>query len=195
MTFDDFIKKWKDKPVDVDGIYPNQCFDLFHQYHIEVLELTDKSILAFPSAYQIFTDFNRPDLFEKIINTPTGIPQKGDIIVWGKTIGQWGHVAIFIDGDANKFNSFDANWPTGTLPHIQQHDYTGVLGWLRVKSLPQTDCDPNWRIERDENHNKYIAQLEVNKKLIEQNTALEKENDQLKFEIKKFFDEVRDILF
>lgn len=134
IFLEEFIEKWTGKPVDVDGIYPNQCFDLFHKYHQEVLGIDDLNTLAFPSAYQIYTDFNKPDLFEKIENTPTNIPKKGDIIVWGAEIGSWGHVSIFISGDVNAFESFDANWPIGSLPHIQEHSYAGVLGWLRYNS-------------------------------------------------------------
>jgi len=136
ISLDEFIKKYTGKPVDVDKIYPNQCFDLFHQYHVDVLGITDLTTLAFPSAYQIYTDFNKPNLFEKITNTPKNVPNKGDIVVWGKTAGVWGHVAIFVEGDVSKFKSFDANWPTGSLPHIQTHNYTGVLGWLTPKVAP-----------------------------------------------------------
>jgi hypothetical protein len=125
MTFDEFINKQTGKPVDFDGVYPNQCMDLMHQYVYDVLGLTDTRLLAHPSAYQVFTDFTETDYFEKIANTPTSVPQKGDIVLFNKTSSNpFGHVCIFVDGDANKFNSFDANFPTGSLPHIQNHSYT-----------------------------------------------------------------------
>ena len=130
MTFDEFIKQYTNKPVDFDGIYPNQCMDLMHQYAYDVLGITDKSVLAKPSAYQVFTQFAWPNYFEKVTNTPDGVPQKGDIVIFGTYVGAYGHVCVFVNGDVNTFNSFDANWPTGTLPHIQGHNYNGVLGWL-----------------------------------------------------------------
>lgn len=135
MTYDEFIASRTDKPVDFDGIYPNQCMDLMHQYVYDVLGLTDKSLLAAPAAYQVFTNFKPAwsQYFEKIDNTPTNVPTKGDIVFFGQSIGEWGHVCIFLDGDTTSFRSFDANWPTGTLPHIQKHDYKGVLGWLTSK--------------------------------------------------------------
>jgi len=58
ITFDSFIKKWTGKPVDVDGIWPNQCFDLFHQYHVDVLGILDLKTLSAGSAYQIFTNLS-----------------------------------------------------------------------------------------------------------------------------------------
>lgn len=147
MTFDAFIAKWTGKPVDFDGVYPNQCMDLMHQYVYDVLGFTDARILAQPAAYQVFTNFNNVfghELFEKIDNTPTGIPQKGDILFYNKTTNNpYGHVCMFVSGDANKLKSFDANYPTGSLPHIQDHTYGYCLGWLRAKqaatSMVQVD--------------------------------------------------------
>lgn len=139
MTFDEFIGKWKGKTIDFDGIYPNMCMDLMHFYVYECLGLTDKTLLASPSASQVYTDF-KPEwgkFFEKIDNTPSGVPARGDILFFGTQIGPYGHVCIFYDGDANNFRSFDANWPVGTLPHLQNHDYNGVLGWLRFKPQEQ----------------------------------------------------------
>jgi hypothetical protein len=136
MTFDEFINNWSGKPVDFDGIYPNQCMDLMHEYVYQVLGITDSKVLAAPTASLVYTGFVNiagNTLFDKIDNTPTGVPQKGDIVFFGTSIGASGHVCIFRDGNATTFNSFDANWPTGSLPHIQSHSYNGVLGWLRLK--------------------------------------------------------------
>lgn len=138
MTFDEFIAKWSGKPVDFDGVYPNQCMDLMHQYVYEVLGISDKKVLAAPLAYQAYTN-NWSGYFTKIDNTPTGIPQKGDILFFGTKIGTAGHVCIVRDASLNSFNSFDANWPVGSLPHIQTHMYTGVLGWLRPKAQVQSN--------------------------------------------------------
>jgi hypothetical protein len=138
LSLEDFISKYTNQPVDFDGIYPNQCFDLAHQYIYDVLGVTDKKIIAHPGAFQIFTEFNANGIdalhFDKITNTPDGVPQKGDLIVWDQKVGTYGHVAIFIEGDAKTFKSFDANWPVGSLPHEEYHSYYGVLGWLHPKS-------------------------------------------------------------
>jgi hypothetical protein len=140
MTFTDFMAKYNGKYIDFDGVYGAQCMDLMHQYCVEVLGITDGSILAAPAAKDIYNNFdnlNGHDLFEKIGNTPTGIPNEGDIVVWG--MGDWGHVAIFIDGNADRFNSFDQNFPIGSPCHVQNHpNYTDVLGWLHFKGVGDT---------------------------------------------------------
>lgn len=131
MIFDpDFINKWTGQKCDFDGYYGTQCMDLMHYFITEVLGLSG-SVLAAPSAAQVWNLTS--SYFDKITNTPTGVPQKGDIIIFGTKIGASGHVCIFIDGDVNSFRSFDANWPLGSLPHIQTHNYTGVMGWFRMK--------------------------------------------------------------
>jgi len=48
-------------------------------------------------------------------------------MVW---TGNWGHIAIYYEGDVNSFVSFDQNFPTGSSCHLQGHDYQNVLGWL-----------------------------------------------------------------
>ena len=134
MTLNEFIIKWQGKEIDFDGWYGTQCLDLMHQYVVNVLGLVDGRILAAPAAKDVYNNYENifgHELFERIANTLTGVPQEGDIVFFSS--GTYGHVCIFIEGDANKFRSFDANWPVGTLPHIQEHTYGYCLGWLRYK--------------------------------------------------------------
>jgi len=141
MTLQEFITKWNGKGIDFDGAYGDQCMDLMHQYHVEVLGIIDYRTLAAPAAKDVYLQFEtrfNHDLFEKIANTPTGVPNPGDIVLWGTGIGPYGHVAVFVSGDANSFKSFDQNWPVDSKCHLQDHNYTGVLGWLRFK----TTVDP-----------------------------------------------------
>lgn len=145
----EFIKKWKGKHVDFDGIYPDQCMDLMHQYVYEVLGIKDAAVLAAPSAYQVYTNFRWGDLFDRIPNTPLAIPKEGDIIVWGQDLGAHGHIAIVVEAELMTFKSFDANFPYGSLPHIQGHTYNGVLGWLRPKT-PEYECEQKLEYERTE---------------------------------------------
>lgn len=156
MTFDEHRNRWRNKHVDVDGIYPDQCMDLMHQYVVDVLGITDLKVLAAPSAYLLFTNFESlkgKEYFERITNTPTAVPQKGDIVIWGTKIGSHGHVAVFVTGNVHNFTSWDANWPVGSLPHEQFHEnYNGVLGWLRAKQAPSQLQDTMMQIgvkERD----------------------------------------------
>lgn len=135
MTFQSFIETFNGKYIDFDGAYGAQCMDEMHYYCVQVLGLADGRILAAPCAKDVYNNFDSVfghELFERIPNTPTGVPNEGDVMFWGN--GTWGHVAIFIEGDANSFRSFDQNYPTGSPCHVQNHtSYSGVLGWLRFK--------------------------------------------------------------
>lgn len=134
MTLEDYIQKYNNKFVEYHSYSANsknQCTDNANQYIVEVLGLP--AIIG--TNAQQFPDKAGSD-YEYILNTPTGIPQKGDLMIWSSA-DNVGHIAIFIDGDANKFNSFDQNYPTGTPCHIQSHTYLRpkVIGWLRAKKV------------------------------------------------------------
>ena len=126
MTYSDFKNKYNGKGIDFDGWYGYQCMDLAHQYATEVVGI---DFAPAPAAKDVWKQ--NPMGYEKIPNTPDGVPQQGDIIVWGTEVGPYGHIAVFDNGDVNKFQSFDQNWPVGSLCHIQDHNYKGVLGWFR----------------------------------------------------------------
>ena len=161
MNLNEFVSRYNGKYVDTDGYYGGQCMDLMHQYCVEVLGLTDLSILAASSAkvvYENFSNVKGHELFDKIPNTDTGVPQEGDIIFWVNA--PYGHVAIFVEGDVNSFRSFDQNYPTGTPCHIQNHTYANVGGWLRLKKTAsqsiQVDLE-KCRLDRDSHWNDRIA--------------------------------------
>ena len=191
MTFQEFIDKWNGKGIDFDGAYGDQCMDLMHQFCVEVFGLSDGRILAAPAAKDVYLNYPNTfgsQYFDKIDNTPTGIPQKGDIVFWGTKIGQYGHVAIFSEGDANKFKSFDQNFPIGSKCHIQDHTYNGVLGWLRFKqqepmaTITQKDLD-EMRLRRDELYNQnqelIIKEGEYQHEILELQNANKTLNDKI----------------
>lgn len=154
ITLDQFIPKWAGKHVDFDGIYPDQCMDLMHQYVYDVCGITDITVLAAPVARLVYRSFKWQHYFMQFPNTPTGFPSKGDIIFWDgiKINGDpnnitAGHVAIVVDANVNDLHSFDANYPVGSLPHIQYHTYDNVLGWLRP--LPNaTPPTPDYTVKQ-----------------------------------------------
>ena len=134
MKLQDFINKYQGKFVNFDTAYPNQCVDLSKQWEYD-------------NGWPIITGnaCKEPDNADKnfytwISNTPTGIPKEGDLIIWNCSVGNGsGHIAIFIEGDANSFRSFDQNYPTGTPAHIQNHTYKNILGWLSPNVLHQPE--------------------------------------------------------
>ena len=136
ITFQQFLEKYNGKFTDFDGYYGFQCMDLMHSYITEVLGLSDGRILSAPSARDVFVKFPNvfgSDYFNKEVNTPAGVPKEGDIVFWVNE--PYGHVAIFIEGDANSFRSFDQNYPTGSPNHVQNHTYANVGGWLYPKQV------------------------------------------------------------
>jgi len=129
----------------MDGAYGCQCVDLMHSFIQDVLGVPRSAHNIRGNAYPIYRDFpttkiitngTRRVRLDKITNTPSGIPRKGDIIFWRHSNGI-GHVAIFLSGDANRFISLDQNWDNpsdnGSVAHRISHRYTGsysVSGWL-----------------------------------------------------------------
>lgn len=133
MNYKEFFNKYNGKKVDFDGYYGAQCVDLFNKYLVDVLNINNP-IQMFPvaSAFQIWDYAKTNTEFTRIENTPEGVPQEGDIIIWKKTSNlPHGHVAIFDNGDVNRFKSFDQNWPIGSESKLVEHNYNGVQGWLR----------------------------------------------------------------
>lgn len=130
MTFQQFLTKWNGKYCEYHSFgagAQNQCVDLANQYIVDVLNLP--SIIGTNAQ-----DFPKKagSTYEWIVNTPSGVPKEGDIVVW-KSSDNVGHIAVFIEGNASSFRSFDQNFPVGTPCHVQGHTYTNVLGWLRKK--------------------------------------------------------------
>lgn len=133
-TYKQFIQAHKGKAMDYDGVAGCQCIDLCKYYLDEVFDLTPG---AWGDAHCWYENYNSiPTLknnFKRIANTPDFVPQKGDIMVWGQGLSEWGHVAICSgEGDTTWFSSWDNNW-TGNHDATEKikHDYHGVLGVLR----------------------------------------------------------------
>lgn len=135
MKLNEFVDQWLGKELDFDGYYGGQCVDLFRKYLQDVLNVGQ------PQGVQGAVDFwDRYDTdpvlntsFNRITNTPTGVPVAGDVVIWGKDLGKYGHIAVFLSGDTNTFVSFDENFPVGSKCAKVKHTYKNVLGWLHPK--------------------------------------------------------------
>ena len=156
MRLDEFMAKNEGKHLDFDGIYGSQCTDVCKFWEQKIgSPITHGN----GKDYKINAD-ERPNDYEWVKNTPTSVPQKGDIIVWGSEIGRYGHVAIFIRGDVNKFWSYDQNFPIGSPCHVQEHSYKAVIGYLRPKILnAPPPIDPK---------DKTISELEKKAQMLEE---------------------------
>lgn len=139
MTLDEFVNKWLGKKADYDGAYGGQCVDLFRFYIKEVLgNPQPKGVEGAADFWGNYaSDPNLNTYYDKISNTPNGVPQAGDIVLWTRRAGGgYGHVSIFLNGDVNGFTSLDQNWPTLSKVTKTDHNYINVYGWLRPKEKP-----------------------------------------------------------
>lgn len=135
--FQQFLNQYNGKFVDFDGVYGAQCFDLVNKWS------TYLGYRPFTGLYAYGIIDQTQGNYTKILNSPTAVPQAGDIIVWNSRYGGgYGHTAIATGvGNTSYFESFDQNYPTGSPAHIVRHSYDGVIGWLRPNKLITGDND------------------------------------------------------
>jgi hypothetical protein len=131
MTARQWMQAVNGKYIDYDGAYGAQCVDLIKKYFVE--------IIGIPAIRNNAIDYwtNYPTAhFTRISNTASFVPKSGDIMIWGKGVGQYGHIAIVWTATVDWFDSLDQNWPysNGTTPaKFVHHNYGSVLGVLRPK--------------------------------------------------------------
>lgn len=148
MNYQEFINTYNGKAIDYDGGYGVQCVDLIKLYLDKVFNI---KIGAIGNAEAYWRRYNEiPALknnFVRIANTPSFIPKKGDIVIWGTGLSKNGHVAIATgEGTTSWFNSYDQNW-NGKAMHLVRHTYkSGFCGVLRAKLNYQAHCqDIGWQ--------------------------------------------------
>ncbi|KKK61702.1 hypothetical protein LCGC14_3011700, partial [marine sediment metagenome] len=119
-----------------------QCMDLAYNWAFALN--IPKATIQRLYAYEVFTkatDLTR-EYFDVIPNTPDGIPQDGDLVVFKG--GKAGHIAIALGGgNTRSFMRFEQNNPLGTHAHVQSGGYVNILGWLRPK-FATIEGVPQW---------------------------------------------------
>lgn len=136
MTLQEFINKWNGKIADFDNYAGGQCTDLARFYWKEVCEISQpRSVGGAKDFWTNFeTDPNLNQNFEKIPNTPEGIPEAGDVMIWGSKYGTYGHIAIVTQADVNTFTCFSQNDPSGALCGLKTYKaWSTLLGWFKPK--------------------------------------------------------------
>lgn len=138
MTFSKFLDARLGTHVDWDHNDSYQCVDLFRFYCNDVLNIAQPAPLGENGgAHKFWANYegdpNLHNNFQKIGNTPEGVPQYGDVMVWNSLVGGgYGHIAIVIEADVNNFTSLDQNWPEHSpVAKVPHKNYTHVLGWFR----------------------------------------------------------------
>lgn len=136
MDFKQFVNTYLGKATDYDGGYGVQCVDLIKLYADKVLGL---KLGTLGNAHDYYDNFDKKQIlkenFYKIPNTPSFVPQLGDIVVWNTNRGNGnGHIAICTgEGTTKWFNSYDQNWNNNKKMKKYKHDYKNVSGFLRPK--------------------------------------------------------------
>lgn len=134
MTLQEFINLY-----DGTKIGDGQCVAMVWKYMEDVLNLQPQPV---GNAHDYYDNFYNSqflvDNFDRITYDGTNTPLPYDIIVWNTNVGGgYGHIAVVYQNITNaNFESFDQNWNTPLLCNIETHNYSNVLGWLRLKTSP-----------------------------------------------------------
>lgn len=136
--FDAYLGLWIESNKSSDQSTNDQCVDLWRVYNRKVIKAPD----IFGNPPKLWDNY-QSDFYERIVNTPTFIPQLGDVPIWKKAYGGIGHIAICTDiADLKTFTSFDQNDPIGEPAHYQPHTYANVQGFLRPKNQQPFGDEP-----------------------------------------------------
>lgn len=188
MTLQQFISKYTNKTVDFDGHYGGQCVDLVRQYWQDVIGLS-KQPKGVVGAKDFWTNYDRDPVlnenFVKVKNTPSGVPEAGDIMIWGARYGQYGHIAIVTWADVNSFAAFSQNDPIGSRSIKRKYaNYKGVLGWFKPKQPTSTKPLKDTVIDFDDSEGKrhtvgwYVREWDVEKQRAEEAEERLEQRDQ-----------------
>lgn len=127
------------KPEISDPSSPFQCMDLAYQWTLFLHY--PKSTISHLYAKQVFTNPNSDTqtYFDIVPNSPSFIPQCGDLVVFDATSTNIaGHIAVANgDGDTSRFTSLDENWTANGIVTLISHNYDNpkLLGVLRPKII------------------------------------------------------------
>lgn len=132
-----FITKWNGLIPTFSNVPSGSCMANMHLFARDVLGITDVTALAQPFAYMLasnYPNYNGANYFTFVPNTPDYVPPAGSFAVWGQDATNdipQGHVGVVLPGaTVSAFQSFDADFPYGSPSHVQNHDYTDVVGFL-----------------------------------------------------------------
>lgn len=144
----EFVQQWEGKPIDADGHFGAQCFDVFRMYSNDVVGAPKNIATDSIRAADIYHRYevNGVSGFYDQIPVGSGLPQPGDIVVFDakSPYGAYGHVGLVTsvanDGTLGileqNYDGRNAAGYTSTPAAVRYHDPANspVLGFLRPKS-------------------------------------------------------------
>lgn len=165
ISLDQFVKNSLGKSRDWDGQYGSQCVDYARFYVNEVLGFPQFPPVV--GAADIFKSA-QGDLYDKVENSPTGIPPAGAIVIWARNEKEnlpYGHVAIADHGSTTTvLKTTDQNW-SGMKVTRENHNYENVHGWLIPKNQAVDGCLLPNTLEYQELYKRLISGSEKINKL------------------------------
>ena len=191
--FQEFLKWVEGQGIELSdktNIY--QCFDLAYSW-IFYLNYP-KSTIQHLYAYQIYTEPREITLnyFDLIKNTPSAVPQAGDLVIWSNVVGVAGHVAIATgQGDTNKFKSLDQNWQGVSRAVIVEHTYKGVIGWLRPKKTNTQEFTDQTKIPGNMLGMVEDLELQALRGVIQNGRIQKQELEEVKSLVQQIYDEIK----
>ena len=157
MTLQEFIQKWQGNGYQENSNFGYQCVAAAKIYIYDCWGIQPTVVRNDGGAKNVYFDFpnsmigGRGDIVELIPNTPDGVPNAGDVIIWGANMGGgYGHIAIVTDANKNTFTVLQQNGGNGDGEgsddyfHIANYpNYNNVLGWLHFKTKTNYPEIPN----------------------------------------------------
>lgn len=161
LSLSEFIQKWLGEPAEeFDSKNLNQCVDIVLKWAKNVSP--DITRFGVQSAYAIADNFNHPE-WRWVKNMGTLYPIAGSIVVFDKTYGKDGHVAVAngehrTEGKKTDWvRLFSQNDPAGSPCALINYRYTHILGWFEpLKDVTFITMDYKKELETKERELKEV---------------------------------------
>lgn len=129
MTADEFFSKWEGTGYKQNDALGFQCVAYYYKY---CDEMGAKRNAPVGHARRIWeADLYDKNFWNKVPNTPTGVPKKGDVVLFKAMPGNpSGHVGIFVSGDAKSMVLSNQDGYKNVPAFRSNWKYTYALGWL-----------------------------------------------------------------
>lgn len=133
MTLSEFLNKYKvGKSYGYNGTYVGQCVSLVKNYIKEVLGVTPQAIGDAKDYWSKRNTAYIKGIFTPISNTPSFVPQRGDVFV--RTSGTYGHIGIVLEATQDYFYTVEQNYNGCKVVKNIKHTDWHNINFLRPKN-------------------------------------------------------------
>lgn len=132
-TLDDFLNKYKvGKSYAYNGTYKGECVSLVKCFIKEVLGVTPQSIGNAKDYWNKRNSAYIKSIFTPIANTPSFVPQSGDVFV--RISGTYGHIGIVLEATKDYFYTIEQNYNGCRVVKSIKHTDWSNVNFLRPKN-------------------------------------------------------------